>query len=319
MRDDQIGEAGSPWHEGERQMHRRLGTAERMEQVGSRVMRDILTEQHQQFYPQLFFIILGTVDKQGQPWASVLEGVPGFLQAPNEKQLMINGRLAEEDPGAAGLAEGCGVALLGIELQTRRRNRLNGRVVSLGTEGLLVEVQQAFGNCPKFIQQRDSVQHHGPAEPYRGEVEQMAELDAAGRDCVARADTFFVASATPEGEAKGDGMVDVSHRGGAPGFVQVKGRLLLIPDYPGNGYFNTLGNLLLNPKAGLLFMDFQNGDVLQLSGWCDIVFDQDILVDFAGAERVWQIEVTHVVRRRGLLAWRWILQQPSPFNPPLSL
>src|SRR3546814_14766932 len=63
---------------------------------------------------------------------------------------------------------------------------------------------------------------------------------------------------------------DVSHRGGRPGFVRVTeddGRsVLTIPDFSGNQFFNTLGNIAINPRAGLLFVDFATGDLLTLTG-----------------------------------------------------
>ena len=59
---------------------------------------------------------------------------------------------------------------------------------------------------------------------------------------------------------------DISHRGGRPGFVRVDGDVLTIPDFRGNRYFNTLGNLIAEPRASLLFVDFETGDLLQLQG-----------------------------------------------------
>ena len=58
----------------------------------------------------------------------------------------------------------------------------------------------------------------------------------------------------------------MSHRGGKPGFVGVQGDTLAIPDFRGNRFYNTLGNLLGDPRAGLLFVDFASGDILQIQG-----------------------------------------------------
>ena len=81
------------------------------------------------------------------------------------------------------------------------------------------------------------------------------------------ADTFFIAS------TGGEYGVDVSHRGGPPGFVGVEGATLTVPDYQGNRYFNTLGNLMLDPRAALLVVGFDSGDVLELRGRAEIVWD----------------------------------------------
>jgi predicted pyridoxine 5'-phosphate oxidase superfamily flavin-nucleotide-binding protein len=103
---------------------------------------------------------------------------------------------------------------------------------------------------------------------------------------VSAADTFFVATASGPGVPGGG--VDISHRGGPPGFVRVEGEALLIPDYRGNRYFNTLGNLLLQPRAALLFVDFEGGGLLQLQGSAEVFWDQ---ADLPHAERVWRFEV----------------------------
>ena len=83
------------------------------------------------------------------------------------------------------------------------------------------------------------------------------------------ADTFFVASSGALGDRNAG--IDVSHRGGRAGFVSfAEGGALTIPDYVGNNYFNTFGNLVVQPRCGLLFLDFQSGELLQLRGMAKI-------------------------------------------------
>ena len=103
---------------------------------------------------------------------------------------------------------------------------------------------------------------------------------------VARADTFFVATAARSDSPTGG--VDVSHRGGPAGFVRIEGDTLVIPDYRGNRYFNTLGNLLLEPRAALLFVDFAAGLMLQLQGAAEVLWDRH---DLPHAERTWRFTV----------------------------
>ena len=93
----------------------------------------------------------------------------------------------------------------------------------------------------------------------------LADLDDAARVLIAASDTFFVASRS-RAEIDRAGELDMSHRGGRPGFVGVPGDTLVIPDFRGNRFFNTLGNFLGDPRAGLLFIDFASGDLLQLQG-----------------------------------------------------
>lgn len=295
----------SPWHAGEQALQQRVGVAERMQAIGSRVIRDHLPEQHRDFYRQLPFILLGSVDAEGQPWASILEGRPGFAHAPEPRLLQLDCRPDASDPAAANLADGAAVGLLGIELHSRRRNRVNGHVTDASATGFGVRVEQAFGNCPQYIQQREAhfVREPGPLQGLQ--LQRLEALDEAARELIRGADTCFVASyVDPDGDPARR-SVDVSHRGGQTGFVQVEGDCLSIPDFAGNLFFNTLGNLLLNPRAGLLFIDFSSGDLLQLSGHSEIVFDGPEVTAFQGAERLWRLHVTQVVRRPAALALRW--------------
>jgi hypothetical protein len=97
--------------------------------------------------------------------------------------------------------------------------------------------------------------------------------------------------------------VDVSHRGGKPGFVRVDidgGRgVLTIPDFRGNFMFNTLGNLAADPRAGLLLVGFEHGGTLQLSGRARIEWDQSAVAAYEGAERLVELTVDAVVEREG--------------------
>ena len=304
--------ANSPWHDGERAIQQRLGVAQRMEAFGPKVIRDFMPDQHRQFYAQLPLLVLGTVDAEGLPWASVLEGERGFAHSPDPKTLRIDALLAPSDPARQGLASGAPLGLLGIQLHSRRRNRLNGRVTALGAAGLTVAVEQAFGNCPQYIQTRAESSTRQTAQPSDGDAVQLKGLDDAARAMIAAADTFFVTSyVDPEGDTARR-QVDVSHRGGKPGFVRIDGDTLTIPDFAGNLHFNTLGNLLSNPRAGLLFVDFESGNMLQLNGRTEIVFDGDEINSFQGAERLWRVTVQHVVRHSGALRTRFEFGEFSP-------
>lgn len=301
----------SPWHRGEQILQEREGVAERMEELGARIVRDFMPEQHRVFFAQLPFLVLGAVDAQGAPWASLVEGEPGFLSSPDERTLRVGALPAAGDPMAPLLVPGAALGALGIELPTRRRNRANGVIESADEQGFSIHVQQSFGNCPQYIQTRALA----PGEAARVEVQDLgSSLDDAARAQIERADTFFVASYADEGTR----AVDVSHRGGKPGFVRLEQKLdrdvLTIPDFSGNLQFNTLGNLLLNPRAGLCFVDFARGDLLQLSGSAELVFDGPELASFAGAERLWRCRVERAVRRVGALSLRMQFSAYSPFS-----
>ncbi|MCP1625310.1 pyridoxamine 5'-phosphate oxidase family protein [Pseudomonas nitroreducens] len=299
----------SPWHAGEKAIQERVGVAERMEVHGQKVIRDYMPDQHREFYHQLPFIIAGAVDDRGRPWATLLEGAEGFVTSPDPKSLLIDSLADSQDPAASGLQAGQAIGLLGIELHTRRRNRMNGVLREVDGGRLTVAVEHSFGNCPQYIQKRDwsrdeqRYSQRAPREDFSALNEELATI-------VRNADTFFVASYVQHED--GERSVDVSHRGGRPGFVRVDGNRLTIPDYAGNLHFNTLGNLQANPQAGLLFVDFSSGDVLQVHGRSEILFDSPLLAAFEGAERLWTLDVQQVVLRRSALALRWSFQEFSP-------
>lgn len=296
----------SPWHAGEQQLQAHVGVAERMEAFGRKVIRTWMPDQHREFYQQLPFMLYGSVDPDGRPWASVLEGASGFAHSPDPEHLQFSALPAADDP--AQLRNGEPIGLLGIELHTRRRNRLNGHVGDLHDHGFNLSVDQAFGNCPQYIQLRQ-FQRVALSDPQTRPAQHLDTLDDAAISLIESADTFFVASYV---DADGQRAVDVSHRGGQAGFVRVEGNRLTIPDFAGNLHFNTLGNLLLNPKAGLLFIDFSTGDLLQLSGRTEIILEGPQIEAFQGAERLWTFEVEKLVRRPAALALRWRFDGMSP-------
>ncbi|KXK67739.1 FAD-binding oxidoreductase [Pseudomonas monteilii] len=296
----------SPWHAGEKTLQEKAGVSERMEAFGQKVIRDYMPDQHRIFYHQLPFMVAASVDALGRPWATLLEGPEGFVSSPDPRQLTIDTQLPADDPATPGLAAGQAVGLLGIELHTRRRNRLNGQIHQAGDGQLQVTVEQSFGNCPQYIQLRDYTR---VAEPAQGRVD-ATTLDASAVSMIQAADTFFVASYVEH--VDGQRSVDVSHRGGRPGFIKVEGNRLTIPDYAGNLHFNTLGNLLVNPQAGLLFIDFSNGNVLQLYGHVELLLDSPAIQAFEGAERLWTLEVEQVVRRPAAVSLRWAFKEYAP-------
>jgi len=302
------------FHEGERAVQARVGVQERLAELGPRVIRDFMPDQHRAFFEQLPFVIAGTVDARGQPWASVLAQPPGFMHSPHPRQLDVSARPLPGDPLVANLAEGAAIGLLGLEPHTRRRNRMNGVVRHAGASGFSVELSQSFGNCPKYIQAREPVylEDRAAAAPV---VHELLQLDAAARRIITSADTFFIATAyagdsVQAGRAAG---VDVSHRGGKPGFVRLsEGGVLTVPDFTGNFFFNTLGNIAVNPRAGLLFIDFDKGDLLYLAVTADIVWDGPELSSFAGAQRLMRFEVQSIRLVESSLPLRWSKAELSP-------
>ncbi|SMF89351.1 hypothetical protein SAMN02982917_6701 [Azospirillum oryzae] len=290
------------WHEGETFIQEKLGVAERMAAVGQRVIRDHMPDQHRDFYAQLPAIVLGSVDPAGDPWATLLTGKPGFLSSPTPTRLDIAAHADPGDPAGEGMRDGDPVGLLGIEMHTRRRNRMNG-IVTADETGFRVDVDQSFGNCPRYIQLRDLDFARDPAEPFTAVVEELPQLDPSARAMIGAADAFFVATYADRAERR---QVDVSHRGGKAGFVRVaEDGTLTVPDFNGNLFFATLGNIVLNGKAGLVFVDYERGDLLQMTGDAEVILDSPEIAAFQGAERLWTFRPRRILRRAGALALRW--------------
>jgi predicted pyridoxine 5'-phosphate oxidase superfamily flavin-nucleotide-binding protein len=268
-------------------------------------IRDWMPDQHRAFFGLLPFLPLATAGRGGAPAATILTGPPGFISSPDPITLHLSARPDPEDPAAPFVAAGAPVGLLGIDLATRRRNRANGVARAIAADGITVSVSQSFGNCPQYIQTRvwyDQVGSPGP-------VEHLSALDQAAQALIGAADTFFVASTSGRGAGDPGGM-DMSHRGGRPGFVRIAGDTLTIPDFHGNRYFNTLGNLLLDPRAALLFVDWTDGTLLHLQGSVEILWNESEA--FEGAERLWKLSITAGWRRRGALPLRWSFQDYAP-------
>ncbi|MBK0089562.1 pyridoxamine 5'-phosphate oxidase family protein [Erwinia sp. S59] len=293
-----MGEKLPVWHAGEIALQQQAGVTERMAEVGQRVIRDYMPDQHRDFYAQLPFIVAGSVDAQGDAWATLLEGQPGFIFSPNATTLDIAAQPDPRDPAAVGFTDGAPVGLLGIDLHTRRRNRMNGFLSAIGG-GFRVQVEQSFGNCPRYIQLRDFRFTRSPDEPATGEIEVLSTLDQSALTTIINADAFYVATYNER-------QVDASHRGGKPGFVRVNDDgLLTIPDFNGNLFFSTLGNIHQNGKAGLLFIDYRSGDTLQMTGDASVILDSPEIAAFQGAERLWTFRPRRIVRRHAALALRW--------------
>ena len=215
------------------------------QRAGRAAIRPFLPDQHREFFRLLPYLFTATLDANGWPVASMLSGPAGFAHSPDPLTLRIDALPSADDPAAAGFAPGNRIGLLGLDLSTRRRNRANGVVTAVDDKGLTVAVEQSFGNCAQYIQTRTPTPH--ARSPLA--VEALSSLDAPARRLIETADTLFVASRSRAGIGEGGGL-DVSHRGGRPGFVDVQGDTLVVPDFRGNRFFNTLGNLLGDPRCG---------------------------------------------------------------------
>lgn len=291
------------WHAGEQAAQARADGGVKVNADGLGPLKPQMTERHQAFFRDLTFVVVGALDRAGNPWASVATGASGFgaagfIASPDPQTLTARTCFSPADALGRAIAADIKLALLGIDFTEKRRNRVNGRITATHSEGFTIHVEQAYGNCPQYIQDHDvSVL----SRANRFEAHPLFTWDDRARQLIAQADAFFVASTTRTHSQAPDSGMDVSHRGGPKGFARIAGDgSLIVPDYAGNGYFNTLGNMVDWGRAGLLFLDFSTGDRLQITGAVHIQWKGAEVDALPGAERLWRLTPT---------AARWMTAQ----------
>jgi uncharacterized protein len=298
------------FHGGELAVQQRAGTREEAARLSPMLDPAELRGGIIAFLADRTFAAITARDADGRLWTSPLSGRPGFLEAASPTTLAIHAHLREDDP-LHRLPAGQQAGLVVVELAARRRVRINGTLTAVDGDTLLIEVEQAYGNCPQYIHQRVLAQDgHGEGDP--GDVRRDVVLSPADAGLIRVADTFFLGTTNPE---RGS---DTSHRGGTPGFVRVDGDRLWWPDYPGNNLFNSFGNLALDPEASLLFLDFDTGRTLQLSGTAEVDWDAAGRPGddgHTGRRAVFTLE--RLVAGRLLLS-RQVAHSPYPRNPALT-
>lgn len=300
---------GSPYnsyHEGELAVQTRVGIGS--EGLAADAMyRPVMPSGVQRFLASQQLAVLSTKDAADLVWASMRSGPPGFLRALDERMLEIGGYSHPDDPLTANLGTHSEAGMIVIRLETRHRVRLNGVARAQSDGKIVLRTQQVYGNCPQYIQARTVV---GDREVSASRARFGTELDEQQCQSIQRADTLFIATAHPEAGA------DASHRGGRPGFVCVEStKRLLFPDYQGNNMFNTLGNIVSNPRTGLLFPDFPSGSALLLSGDARILWDDPRMTHFEGAQRLVEFDVQRVIDLPEATLLRFEFQTYSPFLP----
>ncbi len=301
-----------PFHEGEIAVQERAGERDigrrRHTIISPRIVPGALP-----FLAQQRLIALSVAGEDAHLWTSVWCGQAGFVRSDDGERVTITRSLmtvAPDDPVLGRLAVGRDTGLLAIELTTRRRLRINGRVERLSPDEIVVHVRESVPNCPKYIQRRQPREVPAAPGPSRPGASGHT-IDDERRALVERADTAFVGSLHP---ARG---VDASHRGGEPGFIQVlDATTLRVPDYAGNSMFLTLGNFEVDPRASLAVVDFDRARVVSFSGRARLRFTGELPGHpTGGTGRYWEFSVREWVEFDLPPAMRWDLLDSSPFNP----
>ncbi|MFJ4519698.1 pyridoxamine 5'-phosphate oxidase family protein [Streptomyces sp. NPDC088810] len=281
------------YHAGSRAVQDRAGVRDRADHVGRSLGRTIKPIAAAFLEQQPLLIVAAADPETGRVGASALAGAPGFVRATGPRRISVH----TADLSGERL-RGQPVGTIALDPRTRRRMRLNGHLHPTAT-GFTVDADQVFSNCPKHIQRRESYE---TVDRTPGTPRHLTQLGTEETDFIAAADTFFLATVHRTG-------ADASHRGGNPGFVQVASpHELTWPDYSGNAMFLSLGNLHADPRAGLLFLDWERGTTLQLTGEARTEFGPD-------GTRTVRFTLTEARWTPAALPLRWSAPEYSPANP----
>ncbi len=293
----------NPFHEGELKAQARAGVGDVAKWAGG-FIRDYLPEQHRAFHTNLPFLVVSGADADGQTWITLVDGPDGFAASPDPRSITLDVEMDATDPLADAFAAGTDIGVLGIELATRRRNRFSGHIRA-AKNGYEIDIQQTFGNCPQYIHERAWTR---VAKTPVSDAKRSSALRPAQVAQITAADTMFIGSGYQGRPGAASNGFDASHRGGAPGFVNVVDPThLQIPDYAGNNFFNTIGNLVSDPRIGLLFVEFETGGLLHVTGRATIDFGPRNAHD-PDAWRMINVEIDGVLERPAAVGLRWAKQ-----------
>ena len=332
--------SGMPWHEGEEKMHR-LTKVEKQQNPNS----PYLTPGAAQMLQRAPLLALGTVDEKGRPWATLwggetplaqpmaqsIIGIRTMVDSRNDPvvDLLYGGRADGEvikEQGAGRMVSG-----LTIDLEKRRRVKLYGRMVagalgnidsdndaesstSVGQVQLVIKIEQSMGNCPKYL----NCKRIYPVLPEPRLTSDTTTLPQEALDLIAKADTLFISSCDHDKD------MDMNIRGGPPGFVRVQSNddsstILVWPEYSGNNLYQTLGNLQTSPKAGLVFPDFETGDVLYVTGDTEILLGKEANAVLPRSRLAVRLTLTGARFVQKGLPFRGESLERSPYSPNVRL
>lgn len=247
------------------------------------------------FIENQIFVFLGSEDTEGNIWISLLVGKRGFVKVPSLEEVRLDLSQVvsnKEDIYFTNIITKPTTGILFHEAARRLRYRAWGKA-SLIDGQLSLKIRMGYKSCPKHIQ-KVAIELPETIEPLHPTYTKGSSLGASELAWISNAHTFFVSTQTERGD------VETSTRGGDPGFIEIlENGQLRIPDYWGNSIYSTLGNMYINPKAALLFLDFETGECLQMTGTTALQFDQNSNEDFyksGETGRFWTFDTKQWIR-----------------------
>lgn len=316
------------FHRGEIALQKKLGIDKEIGERTNGFIRSYMPEQHRQFFASNPFTVFALVDDEGHPVAMPIWGGDDLIQSPSPTQLRFNLppdvlNMIQDALNLDAVA-GSKIGIIGIEYATRRRNRLNGTISHEKNGNLTVLVDQSFGNCPKYIHKRNTTKKRRitVCEEPKSNLPNNVNItttttnvvNARARTTIESAETFFIASRHNSLGQKANEGLDVSHRGGKAGFINVQGGTLTFPDFSGNKFFNTLGNIVLDPRVGLCFLDNETGDLFFVKAKAKVEPTESKTTTFRGAERFVTLSVISVTHIAGIYPYSHEITDISPYT-----
>lgn len=308
----------SPFHAGERTAQQKAGTSGVASELATSMTDSLsFSSNHDAFLAAQSFAVLTSVDlENNNVWVTPLFGSPGFIQAVSEKKITISKQSIPPGDVAHGSTNGTPVSLLGIDLNKRVRHRINGEAksdIDGSSTHIQFDVKEYSPNCPKYINRRELIPSPDKAAPINtlAERQERNYLNDSDRAFIESMDTLWIGSYAPGAGA------DANHRGGRPGFVRVTSSSTIEwPEYRGNGMFFTSGNLDAYDRSGVTFVDFDTGNVIQMTGRAKVDWEHN--GRYEGATRVMKFTIEKLVRMDDVTSHRWKRLDYSPYNPSIS-
>ncbi len=305
------------YHKGELILQKKFGETKIADRVRRAIKNEIVPGAIA-FIENQSMVVVSSVDEKNVVWTSILIGDYGLASVVNQNEILFDLEKIQspkEDIFFKNMIKkNTKMGSIFIELGSRRRFRINGNA-HYKPSAIHLQIEEAYPNCPKYIQRRILTITKNTKKAI-SKIESGTKLNTEQQTLILNSDTFFVGSQSTNGK------LDCSHRGGNTGFIEIlENGDLKIPDYTGNSMYNTLGNILENSNVGLLFIDFKQGNTLQINGNASLLLDQNTNIDHkktTDTGRYWIFKPLKWIETFQHNNATWQYEDASPFNPDFT-